>query len=74
LLSIPKEISETVSLQIDALSDIGYYDQFLLLLPFFIIFIPYYLKGFAISLNLLIDTGVVTISAERNKKSGIICK
>lgn len=68
LLSIPDGNFRNSSLRIDALSDIGYYDQFLLLLPFFIIFIPYYLKGFAISLNLLIDTGVVTISAEETKK------
>jgi hypothetical protein len=68
LLSISEGNFRNSSLQIDALSDIGYYDQFLLLLPFFIIFIPYYLKGFTISLNLLIETGVVTINAEETKK------
>jgi|WetSurMetagenome_2_1015567.scaffolds.fasta_scaffold27719_1 hypothetical protein len=68
LLSIPEGNFRNNSLKIDALRDIGYYDQFLLLLPFFIIFIPHYLKGFSLSLNSLIETGVVTIDAEETNK------
>jgi hypothetical protein len=52
------------NLEIDALRDLGYYDQFFFLLPFFIVFIPYYLKGLSSALNSLTESGVVTINED----------
>ena len=68
LLSIHSGNFNNSNLQIDAIRDIGYYVQFFILLPFFILFFPYYLKGFEKALNALIESGVVTITAEDSKE------
>lgn len=51
-------------LKIYALSDIGYHNQFLLLLPFFIWFTRYYLNGFPAALEELKSEHIVKISEE----------
>lgn len=51
-------------LDVDALHDLGWYNQFFLLLPFFIVFIPYYLNGLEVALNMLIESEVVEINTE----------
>lgn len=49
-------------LKIDALHDIGYFNQFAILLPFLILFIPYYLNGLEDALISLKDRQVVMIT------------
>lgn len=49
-------------LEVDAFHDFGYYIRYLLLLPFFIYFFPYYFNGMEKTIKTLIDRNVLIIS------------
>lgn len=55
------------SLKIDAIHDGGYFNQFAILLPFLIVFIPYYLNGLEDALLSLKDRQVVRITGAQYK-------
>lgn len=48
------------ALKIDASHDVGYLNQFILLAPFFVLFVPYYLNGLEPALRGLLANGVIT--------------
>lgn len=68
IFSIPEKNFFNPGLGIDAFHDLGYHVQFLLLLPFFIIFAPYYLNALEDALKALRNDGIVQINEENYKK------
>jgi hypothetical protein len=57
------------NLKVDAFRDLGYHTQFLLMLPFFVFFLPYYFNGLQKAINKLLETKVLKMSDSRYKEA-----